>query len=183
MRAIQTHYRGCHFRSRLEARWAVFFSALGLEWDYEPEGFELASGRYLPDFHIKFRERCGNTSDYWFEVKGDIKATTPHEWRRMVEFGQHKDLIILDGTPDVRMYLRPDEFVGEDGENLTPIPAWAHDSMRSGYLLMSPKGRPWFDEYSVLSNDPVYWRGPLAEIAGAVRAAKSARFEFGAQGR
>ncbi len=27
IKAIQTKYRGYHFRSRLEARWAVFFDA------------------------------------------------------------------------------------------------------------------------------------------------------------
>lgn len=41
IKAIETCYAGCRFRSRLEARWAVFFDALGLEWEYEPEGFEL----------------------------------------------------------------------------------------------------------------------------------------------
>ncbi len=39
MRPIETKYKGCRFRSRLEARWAVFFDALGIKWRYEPEGF------------------------------------------------------------------------------------------------------------------------------------------------
>lgn len=52
--AIQTAYKGYNFRSRLEARWAVFFDALGISWEYEPEGFELPDGtRYLPDFFLK----------------------------------------------------------------------------------------------------------------------------------
>jgi hypothetical protein len=34
-KSIQTRYSGRYFRSRLEARWAVFFDALGLKWDYE----------------------------------------------------------------------------------------------------------------------------------------------------
>lgn len=60
---IETRYKGCRFRSRLEARWAVFFDTIGLEWTYEPEGFELGNGlRYLPDFYIK----KWNT---WVEVK------------------------------------------------------------------------------------------------------------------
>ncbi len=41
VRAIETKYKGCRFRSRLEARWAVFFDALGIKWWYEPEGFHL----------------------------------------------------------------------------------------------------------------------------------------------
>lgn len=38
MQAIQTRYKGYHFRSRLEARWAVFFDTLGILWEYEKEG-------------------------------------------------------------------------------------------------------------------------------------------------
>lgn len=41
IKAIQTRYKGYNFRSRLEARWAVFFDALGIKWEYEPEGFEF----------------------------------------------------------------------------------------------------------------------------------------------
>ena len=54
IKAIPTRYKGYHFRSRLEARWAVFFDALNIEWQYEPEGFELPNGeRYLPDFYLQ----------------------------------------------------------------------------------------------------------------------------------
>lgn len=53
MRAIETEYNGVRFRSRLEARWALFFDALGLRWEYEAEAFELSDGtRYLPDFFL-----------------------------------------------------------------------------------------------------------------------------------
>jgi len=49
--AIPTEYKGYRFRSRLEARWAVFFDACGVKWEYEPEGFALPNGQfYLPDF-------------------------------------------------------------------------------------------------------------------------------------
>ncbi len=68
--AIQTEYKGYLFRSRLEARWAVFFDILGIEWIYEPEGLILLDGtHYLPDFFL-LDFRC------YFEVKGrDIKGT------------------------------------------------------------------------------------------------------------
>lgn len=53
IKAIETHYNGYRFRSRLEARWAVFFDALGIRWEYEPEGYVLPDGvRYLPDFWL-----------------------------------------------------------------------------------------------------------------------------------
>lgn len=65
IKAIETQYKGYRFRSRLEARWAVFFDALGVEWVYEVEGFELDNGtRYLPDFWIK-KPGC------WIEIKGE----------------------------------------------------------------------------------------------------------------
>ena len=77
--AIETHYAGCRFRSRLEARWAVFFDAIGIEWQYEPQGFEIESvygreegtWRYLPDFYLP-------KSNKWVEVKGDANAIETH---------------------------------------------------------------------------------------------------------
>ena len=86
LQAIETHYAGCRFRSRLEARWAVFFDALNLQWEYEPQGYELRGltdedvddpawlgdpwperhrehlGYYLPDFWLP-EQRA------WLEIK------------------------------------------------------------------------------------------------------------------
>ncbi len=50
IKPINTLYAGRHFRSRLEARWAVFFDNISWEWQYEAEGYKLPSGNYLPDF-------------------------------------------------------------------------------------------------------------------------------------
>lgn len=53
MEPIETRYEGYRFRSRLEARWAVFFDIWGVKWQYEPDTFKLPSGRcYLPDFYL-----------------------------------------------------------------------------------------------------------------------------------
>jgi len=66
IKAIETVYRGYRFRSRLEARWAVVFDALGIRWQYEHEGYELPSGkRYLPDFYLP-------DVDMLVEVKGTV---------------------------------------------------------------------------------------------------------------
>jgi hypothetical protein len=54
---IETLYRGHRFRSRLEARWAVFFDAARIEWQYEAEGFAINGIRYLPDFWLS-RLKC-----------------------------------------------------------------------------------------------------------------------------
>lgn len=62
---IETRYRGYRFRSRLEARWGVFFQTLGVPWEYEPQGYKLSDGRwYLPDFRIKLADGV-----LWAEVK------------------------------------------------------------------------------------------------------------------
>lgn len=53
IKPIETVYNGYRFRSRLEARWAVFFDAAGIEYQYEPEGYVLIDGtKYLPDFYL-----------------------------------------------------------------------------------------------------------------------------------
>jgi len=63
IKPIETQYKGYRFRSRLEARWAVFFDALEIRWEYEPEGFDLGkAGWYLPDFWLP-------DYDCWFEIK------------------------------------------------------------------------------------------------------------------
>jgi hypothetical protein len=53
IKAIETSYKGYRFRSRLEARWAVFFDAAGIKWEYEPEGFDIDGTLYLPDFRLR----------------------------------------------------------------------------------------------------------------------------------
>ena len=71
IQAIQTSYKGYRFRSRLEARWAVFFDALGLKWEYEPEGFDLGeAGYYLPDFRVQTPQGTIR----WYEVKPTIAS-------------------------------------------------------------------------------------------------------------
>ena len=49
---LPSFYGGRVFRSRLEARWAVYFNLIGFPTvGYESEGFALDAGNYLPDFH------------------------------------------------------------------------------------------------------------------------------------
>lgn len=47
MKAIETIYNGYRFRSRLEARWAIFFDELKIKYQYELEGYELPNGMKL----------------------------------------------------------------------------------------------------------------------------------------
>jgi hypothetical protein len=52
VKAIETYFGGFKFRSRLEARYAVFFDELNLDFEYEPEGYSGTGWRYLPDFRL-----------------------------------------------------------------------------------------------------------------------------------
>jgi hypothetical protein len=65
IKPIETRYGGHRFRSRLEARWAVFFDSLGVRWEYEPQGYLVGPSRrpYLPDFWLP-------KEGLWVEVKG-----------------------------------------------------------------------------------------------------------------
>lgn len=63
VRAIETRYAGCRFRSRLESRWAVFLDRLSIPWEYEPQGYVIDGVAYLPDFHLP-------TMGKYLEIKG-----------------------------------------------------------------------------------------------------------------
>lgn len=68
IKPIETEYNGYRFRSRLEARWAVFFDTCGIPYEYEPEGFVLTDGTYyLPDFYLPWY-RC------YVEIKPNVET-------------------------------------------------------------------------------------------------------------
>jgi hypothetical protein len=64
IKAIETAAYGCRFRSKLEARFAVFLTELGVTWQYEHQGFRMPSGPYAPDFFLPLLD--GGT---WIELK------------------------------------------------------------------------------------------------------------------
>jgi hypothetical protein len=80
IKAIETRYKGFRFRSRLEARWAVFFDTLGLPFRYEVEGYVLGDGRrYLPDFWL------GNDDKFIVEIKPSKPHWPCRGWLREVD--------------------------------------------------------------------------------------------------
>ena len=74
IQTLPTFYAGTKFRSRLEARWAIFFDHCGIKWEYEPEGYLLEDGTcYLPDFLI--HGLVGRVEgDLFVEVKGALTS-------------------------------------------------------------------------------------------------------------
>ena len=87
MKPIETEYKGYRFRSRLEARWAIFFDACGVDWEYEPEGYDLGDGLYyLPDFLLHGVDgRDGG--DLYVEVKGQMTELDALKINRFAEQG------------------------------------------------------------------------------------------------
>jgi hypothetical protein len=108
-RAIETVFKNYRFRSRLEARWAVFFDALGLKWEYEPEGFDLDGVWYLPDFRVKTPQG----EDIWYEIKpkgvtSDDKFTLFAY--KMHAFAKHRFLAEADEATRQRFAAIPDDM-------------------------------------------------------------------------
>lgn len=97
MKAIETIWKGYRFRSRTEARWAVFLEAQGIEFEYEPEGVILPSGPYLPDFRMTGfpRKMPGGFEhqDVWLEVKGT--EPTDEERNKCVELSAETGALVL----------------------------------------------------------------------------------------
>ena len=136
IKPIETLYKGYRFRSRLEARWAVFFDAIGADWEYETEGFILPDGtKYLPDFYLKNVRGRGNENIY-VEIKAVLTETDLHKIEMFSgvassEFGAPEGLpIIIFGqipscryiekhyVPYLKDYLGPRwEFDFKNGNN------------------------------------------------------------------
>lgn len=92
IRPIETRYSGCRFRSRVEARWAVFFDAVEEPWEYEIQGFALPSGPYLPDFWLP-------RPQLWVEVKGADETGEERTLCEELSEGTGSPVVLLTGTP------------------------------------------------------------------------------------
>jgi hypothetical protein len=114
IRAIETRYKVYRFRSRLEAMWAVFFEQLGIEWEYEPEGYFVDGRPYLPDFVLRLPD-VGLDSDESESLRGlvfvEVKPTGVDEYEgehvgicRKLAVGAASPVVVLVGVPAYRMY-------------------------------------------------------------------------------
>ncbi|MDZ7789717.1 MAG: hypothetical protein U5L08_04335 [Xanthomonadales bacterium] len=93
MKVIETRYKGFRFRSRTEARWAVFLDALGIAWRYEPEGYVLRDGaRYLPDFWLP-------EAGAWLEIKGGEPTREERRKAVLLSDGSKHPVYIVSGLP------------------------------------------------------------------------------------
>jgi hypothetical protein len=190
MTPIETNYKGIRFRSRLEARWAVFFDKLGLKYQYEAEGYKLKGddGKevfYLPDFFVPVQENWFGA--WYFEVKPSTKLSEEEVLKALVQESKIS-LAILTLIPD------PDEIddFREDYSVYTYVEGTGGGGVVGAsdisYFFCSCPFCPALGfEYCSRSerikcgcqnpNDKNYHTGPI--IRDAVEAARSARFEKG----
>ena len=100
IRAIPTYYKGINFRSRLEARWAIIFDRLGIDWHYETEGYDIQIDegytiRYLPDFLL-----TGGTyncpKQLYVEVKGNMQSD---DALKIQAFSEHYPIYVVGEIP------------------------------------------------------------------------------------
>ena len=194
IKPIETIYNGYRFRSRLEARWAVFFDNMDIRYRYEHEGFERSFGpgeptlRYLPDFWFP---------DY--DVFGEVKGTShlggiPKEdaekmsW--MIDFnGPCKNGIVLLGD-----IPNPDGAI----EMSWAFWVWNGKGITLGYKLGEmPQGgfcgldvvienesapRSFSKNNNLVLSTSINGggpKGPKYKVEKALIAARSARFEYG----
>ena len=166
IKAIDTYYKGYKFRSRLEARWAVYFDSIGLEWEYEKEGYEFDDGtKYLPDFWLP-------EVKMWAEVK-PIKLNEKEE-KKIFNLVNHTGYPVLEliGVPEIKTYNCWKIYKGT---------AWNCDE-----VLLSIAYNKFFKNerrfYSMPGEPEETWEFNFPDISRAVNKARSARFEFGENG-
>lgn len=184
VKPIETRYKGYCFRSRLEARWAVFFDSLGIKYEYELEGYTLPSGAgYLPDFFLP-------DLGLHVEIKPSEKVAY-HDLNKVVEFSLQGDhaLLLIIGTPTQEsMFLidrRHDPLIEEieanfdEPANEEEVVSIAFECLRdwcSVQFGLTPFSRKWVLLYKSLPPNEDH------ALQEALLKAKQARFEFGEKG-
>ena len=103
IKAIQNEYKGYKCRSRMEARWAVYIEAMGIQWEYEPEGYTLEDGTlYLPDFWLNINRRMfpgeeKNRPGCFAEIKGFMTDVDAH---KIILFSKKYPIMVLGNIPN-----------------------------------------------------------------------------------
>lgn len=182
MKAIETIYNGYRFRSRLEAKWAIFFDELKIKYQYELEGYELPNGmRYLPDFYIE-------SMDVFVKIKPSIDLISNEEIDKMISFSidRGKNLLLITGEPtkDSMYFLSDrtaytiDEIILLNGNtNPSDIYAyWKHKLTMESPVSIEKDAITW--KWVIVQSGKIREWFVDAEIKLAKNKAIRSRFEF-----
>jgi hypothetical protein len=175
--SIPTPHGGLIFRSRAEARWAIFFDHLGLKWEYEAQGFNTDGEWYLPDFLI-----FAPLGNIWAEVKPnwweDPEGVAKFQ-RFVTQRPQPSRALLITGVPSI--HSRPHIYGGDDTQDNPLKGGWEDDTQEwrpcpSGHHFdLAFPGR--FGARFAEDECPDYFGGQGEDrIREACEAALSARF-------
>lgn len=178
LKPIETVYKDFRFRSRLEARFAVFFDAMGEKWEYEKEGYNLNGTYYLPDFYLP-RLKC------FVEIKGETPNKEELDKCSMFRDYVGNAIAIVHGLPTENqgMLYCWDETDGSAGSS-----DWEFVFCDNNYgeLNFCVEDRPdWRNFYMREFEEmfqPMLNVAPQGKLGEALKAAKQARFEHGESG-
>lgn len=177
IKAIETRYAGCRFRSRLEARWAVFFDTCDIGWDYEVQGYEIKTGgsriRYLPDFRLD--------NGQFAEVKGFLDLAGMRKLciaaSALAECGSGNDLTVFGNIPIPYSMLWPAQLHSHNG--LWAVP-W--EPRATGCPLGRPRVAVEATEEMALHLVQGFPFGRPDWADDGIERARKARFEWGESG-
>ncbi len=156
IKPIETVYSGYRFRSRLEARWAVFFDYLKIKWEYEKEGFDFGDKKYLPDLWL-------STVNMWAEIKPGKFTEKEKELAILLANQTGYPVLMLDGVPENKSY----KGIAKDGDEYDFCLTNYHNYPQNEHRFFACPGD---------------YEKQWSDTRAAANAAKSARFEFGEHG-
>lgn len=194
VRALPTKYNGHLFRSRLEARWAVFFDELNTPWRYESQGMHFPAGvyshdesdmsgstitldrdwNYLPDFYLP-------ELNSWFEVKGVNPSDDYRSMLHVTEWETNRIVILAVG--EIPQFTADDEPMWDIWDFVTgPNVLWDNGYQfcrcpkckRLGFTFEARSGRVCGRTHE--GNGDYYRWDVSPDILAAYRKARSYRF-------
>jgi hypothetical protein len=175
MQVIETNFDGHLFRSRTEARWAVFFKAATIRYEYEKEGFNFSGRWYLPDFWLP-------EMGLWFEVKGDQPTAEEQALCRELSIQSRHGVLLAVGAPEPQenVIWFPSEHEQEDPFSGGRY-CLADDRKNDGEFCLMSDSLGWFSIGGAGTNvgGRCHDKWPLVHSATkrGYEAARAARFE------
>lgn len=188
IKSIETKYNGYNFRSRLEARWAVFFDTIGIKYEYEQESFmseykyqlKGKTACYLPDFFLP-------ELNIWVEVKGDSKSLKNESNRMSCILSnllkKHQGIIFLGNVPPVNTNIGHNIFWFNNKEINKGVAVFEKNYIKR--IPCNIETMPYFSDISKDYNDffdcnfqKINFKNDKSTIL-SYNKARQARFEFG----
>ena len=203
IKPIETIYNGYRFRSRLEARWAVFLDSLGVKYEYEPEGFRLPDGSmYLPDFRVMCHASRGQDCEpfpLYIEVKGQMDEASAKKIKEFSYWGWYgkidaycdsfpdnlnksgkKPLLIVSDIPNIEYADDVYDSRAMGSYDCLGFDLYPHnyETVDGDHFGAYPCA--WNGHFGLFGDDSSYtgWGDPI-HTAYAYIAARRARFEYG----